>query len=182
MTSGETGQPVGRIGPKADKDLTNAEKIIYKLREKSMTICSAESMTAGGMGYALTRVPGSSKVFKGGVMVYTRETKKLLLSIPDDLLDTGLVTPAMTLALAEKALELFKTDYAIAVTGNAGPTSDEGSAGVGTVYWAVVEAKGRNTVADFDIFGNRDAVREKAVMHGLRVLRNFIEETELHDK
>jgi nicotinamide-nucleotide amidase len=179
MTAEETGAPLGRIGPKEDIDLGNAEKIIYTLANKGQTICSAESMTAGGMGYALTRVPGSSKVYKGGVAVYTRETKKLLLGIPDELLNTGLITPAMTLALAEKAMELFGTDYAVAVTGNAGPTTDDDSAGVGTVYWAAVNSKGRNKVGDYDIFGGRDAVREKAITHGLRMLRNFIEECEL---
>ncbi len=175
MTPDQTGQPVGRIGPKSDKNLTNAEKIIFGLLKSGKTISSAESMTAGGMGYALTRVPGSSKVYKGGVNVYTRETKKLLLDLPDDLLDTGLITPAITLAMAAKALELFKTDYAVAVTGNAGPTKNDDSSSVGRVYWAVVDASGNEEVKDFDIFGKRDEVREKAVTNGLRTLRNFIE-------
>jgi len=179
MTPEEAGKHVGRIGPKSDKDLTNAEKIIYGLKKLGQTISSAESMTAGGMGYALTRVSGSSSVYKGGVAVYTRETKKLLLNIPDDLLETGTVTPAMTLTLAEKAMDLFKTDYAIAVTGNAGPTRDDEHAGVGTVYWAVVHRDGKNSVEKFDIFGGRDDVRSKAVTEGLRVLRNFIDLIEL---
>jgi len=178
MGSGEPGQPTGRIGVKEDKDLTNAEKIVFGLLRSGKTVCTAESMTAGGLGYAITRVPGSSRVYMGGVVTYTRGTKKLLLGMPDDLLDTGLVTPAMTLAMAEKALDLFKTNYAVAVTGNAGPISNDQSAGVGRVYCAVVSAGGRSQVRDFDLFGNRDAVREKAVTQGLRMLRNFIESTE----
>ncbi len=179
MNPDEAGQPLGRIGPKADKDLTNAEKIIYGLKKLGMTVCSAESMTAGGMGYALTRVPGSSSVYMGGVAVYTPETKKLLLNIPDELLDTGTVTPAMTLALAEKAIELFKTDFSVAVTGNAGPTREDENAGVGTVYWAAVYKDGRNSVENFNIFGGRDDVRAKAVTEGLRMFRNFIDDYEL---
>jgi PncC family amidohydrolase len=179
MAGDETGQPVGRIGPKEDRDLTNAEKIIFGLAKRELTISTAESVTAGGFGMALTRVPGSSKVYKGGVVTYTRETKKLLLGLPDELLDTGLVSPAITLAMAEKALELFGTDFAAAVTGNAGPTVDEGGSSVGRVYWAVVDAHGRSTVRDFDLFGNRDTVRAKAVTQGLRTVRNFIELGEL---
>jgi PncC family amidohydrolase len=173
--SDKAGQPMGRIGPKEDKDLTNAEKIIFGLVDKGLTLSTAESVTAGGFGMAVTRVPGSSKVYKGGVVTYTRETKKLLLGLPDQLLDTGLVSPAVTLAMAEKALEIFQTDYAVAVTGNAGPTTDEGGGSVGRIYWAVVSKHGKTVMQDFDLFGNRDAVRCKAVTEGLRVLRNTIE-------
>jgi PncC family amidohydrolase len=169
------GKPTGRTGLKSDRDLTNAEKIIFGLKKRGMTIATAESMTAGGFGMALTRVSGSSLVYKGGVIVYTRETKKLLLGLPDEILDTGLVTPATTLAMAEKALEIFSVDFGVAVTGNAGPTSDEGDAGVGRVYWAVVDKGGREVVETFNIFGNRDAVRTKAITHGLRVVRDFLE-------
>jgi len=179
MPDMKAGQPTGRTGIKTDKDLTNAEKIIFGLKKLGKTISSAESMTAGGFGMAVTRVAGSSVVYKGGVVTYTAETKKLLLEIPDELIKTGLVTPAMTLAMAEKALALFKTDVAVAVTGNAGPSSNDSSAGVGTVYWAVVDNNGRSEICDYDIFGGRDDVRTKAVTEGLRVVRNFIEKYEL---
>ncbi len=85
MTPDEAGQPTGRIGPKADKDLLNAEKTIFWLKERGLTLATAESVTAGGFGMAITRVPGSSKVYKGGVVTYTRETKKQLLGLPDDI-------------------------------------------------------------------------------------------------
>ncbi len=171
-------QGSSRIGPKADKDLTNAEKIIFGLKERGLTVASAESVTAGGFGYALTRVPGSSRVFKGGVAVYTRAAKKQFLNISDALMDRGLVTPEITLEMAHKVLELLDVDYGVACTGNAGPTTEEGSAGVGRIYWAIVDSKGREEVAECDHFGNRDAVRSKTITAGLRLLRNFIERSE----
>lgn len=177
--SDKAGQPMGRIGPKEDKDLTNAEKIIFGLAERELTVATAESVTGGGFGMALTRVPGSSKVYKGGVVTYTREAKKLLLGLPDQLLETGLVSPAVTLAMAEKTIEFFQTDYAVAVTGNAGPGVNEGGGSVGRIYWVVVSKHGKDVMQDFDLFGNRDAVRSKAVTEGLRVLRNAIERDEL---
>ncbi len=179
MKEREPGFTTGRIGPKDDKDLTNAEKIIFALLGLNKTICTAESMTAGGFAAALTRVAGCSKTYVGGVSCYTRDTKKLLLGLPDELLDTGLVTPAITLAMADSARKKFGTDYAVALTGNAGPSRDDDSAGVGRVYWAVVDSEGNEKVTHTDHFGGRDDVRSKAVTAGLRILRNFIEEIEL---
>ncbi|HDS30980.1 MAG TPA: CinA family protein, partial [Firmicutes bacterium] len=150
------GHPTGKVGIRTDKDLTNAEKVIFTLKARNQTISCAESCTAGGFGYALTRVPGSSIVFKGGVITYTRETKSLLLKLDDGLMDSGLVSPEITLEMAKAVLRLFDTDYSAGVTGNAGPTTDTGGAGVGRVYWAVVDKSGRNIVKTFDLFGNRD--------------------------
>jgi PncC family amidohydrolase len=178
MDENKAGRPLGRIGPKADKDLTNAEKIIFTLISIGRTLASAESMTAGGFGYALTRVPGSSRVYVGGFVTYTRELKQKLLGIPDDICDRGLVTPEITLEMAKRVREKFGTYYGVGVTGNAGPTSDQGGASVGRVYWAVADKNGIGAVQEFDHFGGRDAVREKAITAGLRMLRNFIEREE----
>lgn len=179
MDDNRAGQPLGRIGPKSDKDLTNAEKIIFGMIASKQTISSAESMTAGGFGCALTRVPGASRAYIGGYITYTRNMKKRLLDIPDDLLDKGLVTPDLTLEMARRVRDQFDTDLGVAVTGNAGPTADAGGESVGRVYWAVAHRDGREDVQSFDFFGNRDAVREKAITDGLRMLRNFLERAEL---
>ena len=175
MTPVKKGKTVGRTGLKSDRDLTNAEKIIYGLKNRGMTIATAESMTAGSFGHALTRVPGSSSVYKGGVIVYTKELKKQLLGIPDELLNKGLVTPEITLEMANRTLDCFNVDYAVAVTGNAGPSTDEGCGGVGEVYWAIVDCTGRSEVFEHHIFGNRDAVRKKATGFGLRNFRDFLD-------
>jgi PncC family amidohydrolase len=175
MEMEEKGKPVGRIGPSHDKDRTNAEKVIFSAIASGKSIASAESVTAGGFGYALTRVPGSSRVYLGGLVTYTREAKQRFLKIPDEMCDRGMVTSELTLEMAKRVRGLFSSEYGIAVTGNAGPTSDAGGASVGRVYWAVVDKTGAERVQEFDFFGNRDEVRAKAVTAGLRMLRNFIE-------
>jgi PncC family amidohydrolase len=175
MEKEKKGKATFRTGLKTDRDLANAETIIYSLRGREMTLATAESMTAGAFGHALTRVAGSSLVYKGGVIVYTKELKKRLLGLPDDLLDKGLITPEITTEMARKTLEIFNVNIAVAVTGNAGPTSNDKSAGVGQVYWAIVDDTGRREISDHNIFGNRDDVRRKAIGFGLRLLRDFIE-------
>jgi PncC family amidohydrolase len=175
MDENQAGAPMGRIGPKLDKDLTNAEKIIFGLAAVKRTVSTAESMTAGAFGCALTRVPGSSRVYVGGFVTYVRDMKQRLLGIPDEICDRGLVTSEITIEMAKRVCEKLGTYYGVGVTGNAGPTSDAGGASVGRVYWAVADKTGLQTVEAFDFFGNRDAVREKAITAGLRVLRNFLE-------
>jgi nicotinamide-nucleotide amidase len=175
MKDSVAGQPVGRIGPKSDVDLTNAEKIIFSLIANNRSIATAESVTAGGFSHALTRVPGSSRTFVGGFITYTREWKQKLLGIPDEVCNKGLVTPEITLEMARRVRLKFSTYYGFGITGNAGPTSDAGNASVGRVYIAIVDEKGVEAVQEHDFFGNRDAVREKAATDGLRMLRNFIE-------
>jgi nicotinamide-nucleotide amidase len=175
MKDSIAGQPVGRIGPKSDIDLTNAEKVIFTLIANKRSIATAESVTAGGFSYALTRVPGASRTFVGGCITYTREWKQKLLGIPNEICDKGLVTPEITLEMARRVRQKFGTYYGFGITGNAGPTSDTGGTSVGRVYIAIVDEKGVESVQEFDFFGKRDAVREKAVTDGLRMLRNFIE-------
>lgn len=175
MINENAGQPVKRIGPKTDIDLTNAEKIFFACLNRKLTISVAESMTAGGFCYALTRVPGSSRVFCGGLVTYTRETKQSLLGLSDEICDKGLVTPEITLEMARLVRKKFNTSYGIAVTGNAGPTADTGGASIGRVYWAVADWNGVERISEHDFFGNRDEVRAKAVTAGLRVFRNFLE-------
>ena len=170
------GQSSGRIGPKTDRDLTNAEKIIFTLRDLGKTVSTAESVTAGGISYGLTRVPGSSKVFRGGVAAYTRDVKLGILGIQHQTLEMGLTTPIVTKALAEAALRIFKSDIALGITGNAGPATDEGPGHVGEIHVCVIDNKGNIVEKTANFAGNRDDVRDKSVTEGLRLLRNFVED------
>ncbi|HEX9744666.1 MAG TPA: CinA family protein [bacterium] len=164
-----------RVGISTDKDISNADFIIFKMKSLGLTISSAESVTAGGFGSALTRIPGSSAVYKGGVQAYTREVKKKILHIPDEVLDKGLVTPETTMAMAQAAIKLFDTTFAAACTGNAGPTTDDAEGSIGRIYWVVIDRNGNSDTKEHDFAGNRDEVRTKAVTNGLRMVRNFVE-------
>ena len=86
------------------------------------TLVTAESLTGGGIGAALTQVPGSSEVYKGGVICYTNWVKENILGVPGEILaQDGAVSLRTAEHLASGARALLKADAAVAVTGLAGP-------------------------------------------------------------
>ena len=108
------------------KDLVSiAEKISAVLTERRQTIAIAESSTAGLISAALLAVPGASAYFLGGAVVYTRQSRRVLLDIPDAALD-GMrpSTEAYALMMARTARERFSSTWALAETGATGPTGN----------------------------------------------------------
>jgi len=108
------------------KDLVSiAEKISAVLTERRQTIAIAESSTAGLISAALLAVPGASAYFLGGAVVYTRQSRRVLLDIPDAALD-GMrpSTEAYALVMARTARERFSSTWALAETGATGPTGN----------------------------------------------------------
>ena len=90
------------------------------------TLATAESCTGGGIGAALTAVPGSSSVYVGGVISYTNEVKAGVLGVSRDLLDReGAVSAPVAQAMAKGVRELLHADVAVSVTGLAGPGGDD---------------------------------------------------------
>ena len=143
-------------------------KIIEILQGK--TLVTAESCTGGGIGAALTAVPGSSAVYKGGVISYTNDVKADILQVDRELLDrVGAVSAPVAEAMAEGARKLLSADIAVSVTGLAGPDGDSYGNPVGTVYIGYADA---HVVISkehhFD--GNRDAVRQKAIDAALELV------------
>jgi PncC family amidohydrolase len=108
------------------KDLVSiAERISAVLTERRQTIAIAESSTAGLISAALLAVPGASAYFLGGAVVYTRQSRRVLLDIPDAALD-GMrpSTEAYALVMARTARERFSSTWALAETGATGPTGN----------------------------------------------------------
>jgi len=108
------------------KDLVSiAEKIATVLTARKQTIAIAESSTAGLISAALLAVPGASAYFLGGAVVYTRQSRRLLLDIPDSKLD-GMrpSTEPYALMMARHTRERFATTFALAETGATGPTGN----------------------------------------------------------
>ena len=108
------------------KDLVSiAEKISAELTERRQTIAIAESSTAGLISAALLAVPGASAYFLGGAVVYTRQSRRVLLDIPDAALD-GMrpSTEAYALMMARTAQARFSSTWALAETGATGPTGN----------------------------------------------------------
>lgn len=134
------------------------------------TLVTAESCTGGGIGAALTAIPGSSAVYKGGIISYTNWVKHNLLKVPQELLDTlGAVSAPVAEAMAKGAREALQADAAVSVTGLAGPGGDEYGNPVGTVFIGYCDEK--VTLSRKFLFeGSREDVRQSAVREALKLV------------
>lgn len=114
--------------PISDKALAIAQLIrrISLKTGRSFYLATAESCTGGQVASALTSVPGASEWFHTGVVTYTVESKRKILSIDPQILSAGLVTEETAKAMAEGVAKLSGADYALSTTGVAGPSPSEG--------------------------------------------------------
>lgn len=143
-------------------------EVLKKLQGR--TLVSAESCTGGGIGAALTAVPGSSEVYKGGIISYTNWVKANVLHVPQALLDTvGAVSAPVAEAMAKGAREVLQADVAVSVTGLAGPGGDEYGNPVGTVFLGYSDEK-ETIFREFHFRGDRDAVRSQALKEALKLV------------
>ena len=139
-------------------------------------LVSAESCTGGGIGAALTSVPGSSKVYKGGVICYSNWVKENILGVSGDLLSrNGAVSEPVARAMATGVRKLLQADVAISVTGLAGPDGDEFGREVGTVYIGF-DSHGITEVRCFCFSGDRESVRQQAVRAALEMILELVKE------
>ena len=148
--------------------MTTASKVISALAGKSLV--TAESLTGGGIGAALTAVSGASKVFKGGIISYTDQVKHQLLGVSVDILSVfGAVSAPVAEAMAVGARKALQADVAVAVTGLAGPDGDEFGHSVGTVFIGYADESG-STVGEYHFFGDREAVRNQTIEAALQMI------------
>ena len=134
------------------------------------TLVTAESCTGGGIGAALTAIPGSSAVYKGGVVCYTNWVKENILSVDSALLSNyGAVSEPVATAMAVGVRALLQADVAVSVTGLAGPGGDEYGNPVGTVFIGYADENGSFAKA-YRFSGDREAVRCQAVQMALRIV------------
>lgn len=139
-------------------------------RLEGKTLATAESCTGGGIGAALTAVPGSSAVYKGGIISYTNQIKQNLLGVDPDLLtNRGAVSAPVAEAMARGARKALTADIAVSVTGLAGPGGDEFGNPVGRVYIGYADDNGI-IHREFTFSGDRDAVRRQAAEEALKLI------------
>ena len=137
------------------------------------TLVTAESCTGGGIGAALTAIPGSSAVYKGGIISYCNEAKRGLLGVDGDLLDQhGPVSAPVAKAMAEGAAKALNADVAISVTGLAGPDGDEYGNPVGRVYIGYADSTCA-IAREFTFSGDREAVRRQAAEAALAMILEY---------
>jgi nicotinamide-nucleotide amidase len=121
--------------------------VVRLLTRRGRTVALAESCTGGFIANQITNVPGASAVFPGGIVAYGNEAKKTFLGVrAKTLAEHGAVSEATARAMAEGALKKTGADFAVAVTGIAGPGGGTKSKPVGTVFIAL--AGGGNTVVE----------------------------------
>ena len=144
------------------------------LSEQQKTIATAESCTGGKIAEILSSVSGSSKYYKGSVVCYATEVKVDVLGISEELIKEHSVVSfevAKTMAIAIK--KLMKTDYAIATTGNAGPSKGDSKAEIGTVFIALATPNDV-IVEEFNFGQPREKVIDRAVNKSLEMLKKEI--------
>ena len=130
---------------------------------KGKTLVTAESCTGGGIGAALTAIPGSSEIYKGGIISYTNWVKENILGVDGGLLESrGAVSAPVARAMAEGARRVLQADIAVSVTGLAGPGGDDFGNPVGTVFIGYSDANAMLS-REFHFSGDREAVRRQTV-------------------
>ncbi len=138
----------------AEEDIALEKAILDKMAARSLTLSVAESCTGGYLSHLFTRHPGSSDVFLGGAVSYSNQLKESILHVKSKTLEQfGAVSEETVTEMVEGALLNFESDYAIAVTGIAGPGGGTEEKPVGTV-WISVAGKGQRVIKKF-VFGNK---------------------------
>lgn len=144
------------------------------LTEKQITIATAESCTGGKIGQMLSSVPGASAYFRGSIVAYSTDVKTDILGVTSQVIKThSVVSATVAEEMARNARLLMKSDYAIATTGNAGPSKGDSDAEVGVVFIAIATS---DTVfsAEFNFGQPREKVIDRAVMKSLELVRKEI--------
>ena len=150
-----------------------ASVVLEQLRRHQQTLSVAESCTGGGIGAALTAVPGSSAVFAGGVIAYSNAVKQRQLGVSPELLEQhGAVSDVVVRAMAQGVRDRLETDWGLAVSGVAGPGGGSPEKPVGLVHLAVAGPDGCEAVTlRFGERRGRSAVQQLTVIRALDGLR-----------
>ena len=150
------------------------EHIGNLLKDSKKTLCTAESVTGGKIASTLVSVPGSSAYFNGSIVAYSSKMKQELLHVSSETIKKySVVSFNVVEEMAISAMKKTNSDYAIAVTGNAGPTSDKTPIAVGIVFIAIASAKGV-VVEEFNFGHPREKVINRTVNKSLQMLQQEI--------
>ena len=158
------------------EDLNKLSLLVNEeLRKRGLTLAVAESCTGGGVAAAVTSVPGSSEIFKGGVVAYANEVKRDVLSVSEEtLLACGAVSEEVVRQMVAGVASLMHTDCAIATSGIAGPGGGTPEKPVGTV-WIAYLVRGRVSTSRLSIKdGGRAANIEASIVETLKIFTRLL--------
>jgi nicotinamide-nucleotide amidase len=154
-----------------------AAEIVSMLGDRGQTLATAESLTGGLLGAAITAVPGASTVYRGGVIAYATELKAALLGVPEDLLARhGPIHPGVAAAMAAGARDRLGATWSVATTGVAGPDPADGFP-PGTVH--IAAGAGSPVTRSLALVGGRDRIRRDTVDQALWLLFELLREDAL---
>ena len=145
-----------------------------KLEEQNKKLTFAESCTGGLIASYITKIPGSSNVFDGSVVSYANKMKSEWLGVDERVLEKfGAVSEETIQQMLLGILEISGSDYAIAVSGIAGPDGGSDIKPVGTVFIGVGNKEGKFIVERYNFKGNREQVQYQTMMHSIKLLMKF---------
>ena len=151
--------------------MNKLQQILQHLTEKKQTVSSAESCTGGLLAGELTRLSGSSAIFTHGFVTYSNAAKHELLGVKNETLQQfGAVSQQTVAEMANGALQKAHADYALAISGIAGPTGGTAEKPVGTVCFGLA-TKNQTQTQTKHFSGSRDEVRQQAVDYALQLLK-----------
>ena len=150
-----------------------AGRLVQRLRERSWSIATGESLTAGLVSSTIASVPGCSAVFRGSVVAYAPEVKTEVLNVPVELLRQGIVTEEVARALAQGARSRLGATVGVGTTGAAGPDDHDGIP-VGTACIAVCSPWGER-VRTVRVTGDRSQVRHAVTQAAMEAALEILE-------
>lgn len=152
------------------------QQLVMLLKKYHLTLASCESLTAGLFANKITKIAGSSTVFKGGLVTYNNEIKHKLAQVPLQILNQyGAVSEQTAYYMAYNTQQIFATDIAISFTGNAGPSAQENKP-IGLCFIAVCY-KNKTEVETYHFQAqNRDEVRKSCINQGIENILKKIKE------
>jgi nicotinamide-nucleotide amidase len=184
MSAGEESRELDELASRIEMELGDAifsssgesleEAVGHQLGKSHLTLSVAESCTAGMLGMCITRVPGSSDYFIGGVLCYSNAVKMRLCGVPEELLRRhGAVSTETAAAMAQGVRSTLHSDIGLSITGIAGPSGGSPGKPVGLVYVGVSDGNATQTQHRV-IPGDRHMIRERAAYFALSSLRRFL--------
>ena len=153
------------------------EEVAALLTAQDKRVSVAEADTCGLVGYLLSTVPGSSRWFPGGVIAYTGGLKQSVLGVPDEVYESkGSVSPEVAIGMAAGARNLTATDYAVSVTGVAGPTGGRPGIPIGAFYIGIAGPDGLEAAERIETgSADRDANKRQAAQAAIDLLGKHLQ-------
>lgn len=156
-----------------------SERVGLALKVRGATVTTAESCTGGWVAKAITDIAGSSAWFERGFVTYSNEAKSQMIGVKAETLAAhGAVSEPVVVEMAIGALKAARADYAISISGIAGPDGGSDSKPVGTVWFGFASVSGQGITRRECFDGDREAVRRQATVYALQTLwQHFLQNT-----